>query len=391
VPRPVSPSADRPPTRARHLAVLGTALAVLGVTLTLTLHPGSARPGDGADLATRAAAVTPSSRHVFVINLENKSFARTWGSGSAAPYLATTLRAKGVLLRQYYATAHHSLGNYLAQISGQGPDSAIQGDCPRYTAFRSTRPAVTPQQAVGNGCVFPRSVRTLPRQLTKAGLGWKGYLEDMSRPCQHPKLGALDPWFKATAASQYATRHNPFVYFASITSRPAYCKAHVVNLARLTTDLQYASTTPALSYITPDLCHDGHDASCADGGPGGLKAANAWLRTWAPRILHSPAYQADGVLVITADESDGVDQDSSACCGEGPGPNPPKPGIKGLGGGRVGALVLSKKYVVPGTTSTHPYNHYSLLATLEDLFGLPYIGYARTVPHAFGSDVFAGG
>jgi phosphatidylinositol-3-phosphatase len=384
----VSPSAERPPTRARHLAILGTALAVLGVTLTVTLHLGSPSRTGGPDRATTAAAVSPPVGHVFVINLENKSFARTWGSQSAAPYLATRLRAKGVLLSQYHATAHHSLGNYLAQISGQGPDSAIQGDCPRYTAFRRTGPDVAPQQAVGNGCVFPRSVRTLPRQLTKAGLGWKGYLEDMSRPCQHPKPGALDPWFRATPKSQYATRHNPFVYFGSITSRPAYCRAHVVNLDRLTADLQDAATTPALSYITPDLCHDGHDRSCADGGPGGLKAANRWLRTWVPRILHSPAYQADGMLVITADESDGVDQDSTACCGEGPGPNAPKPGIKGLGGGRVGALVLSP-YAVPGATSSVGYNHYALLATIEGLFGLDRIGYARTVPRTFGSDVFA--
>jgi hypothetical protein len=388
VPRPVSPSADRPPTRARHLAVLGTALAVLGVTLTLTLHPGPAGRTGSADRATPAAAVTPPIGHVFVINIENKSFARTWGSGSAAPYLAGRLRAKGVLLGRYYATAHHSLGNYLAQVSGQGPDSAIQGDCPRYTAFRPTRSDVAPQQAVGNGCVFPRSVRTLPRQLSKAGLDWKGYLEDMARPCQHPQPGATDPWFRATAASQYATRHNPFVYFASITSRPAYCRAHVVNLDRLSTDLQATSTTPALSYLTPDLCHDGHDRSCADGGPGGLPAVNAWLKTWVPRILHSPAYQADGLLVITADESDGVAQDSSACCGEGPGPNAARPGIKGPGGGRVGALVLSP-YAVPGATSTRAYNHYSLLATIEDLFGLDRIGYARTAPRTFGSDVFA--
>ena len=367
--------------------MLGTALAVLGVSLTLSLHPGPAGPGSKAVRAAVSASVTPPIGHVFVINIENKSYARTWGSGSPAPYLATRLRARGVLLSRYYATAHHSLGNYLAQVSGQGPDRATQGDCPRYTAFRSTRSDVAPQQAVGNGCVFPRSVRTLPRQLTAHGLGWKGYLEDMSRPCQHPQPGATDPWFRATAASQYATRHNPFVYFASITSRPAYCRAHVVGLDRLGADLQATATTPALSYITPDLCHDGHDASCADGGPGGLKAVNAWLKAWVPRILRSPAYQADGMLVITADESDGVDQDSSACCGEGPGPNAARPGIKGPGGGRVGALVLSP-YVVPGATSNRGYNHYALLATIEDLFGLDRIGYARTVPRTFGGDVF---
>ena len=58
------------------------------------------------------------------------------GRDSAAPYLARTLRAKGVLLTHYYGTAHHSLGNYLAQISGQGPDYATQHDCATYRASR---------------------------------------------------------------------------------------------------------------------------------------------------------------------------------------------------------------------------------------------------------------
>jgi hypothetical protein len=111
------------------------------------------------------------------------------------------------------------------------------------------------------------------------------------------------------------------------------------------------------------------------------------MREWVPRILHSPAFRKNGMLVITADESEGVHEDSSACCGEGGGPNARRPGIEGPGGGRIGALVLSR-YVAPGTVSRRGYNHYSLLASIEDLFGLPRLGYARTVPRTFGADVF---
>ena len=206
---------------------------------------------------------------MFVINIENKGFTTLWGPRSAAPYLAKTLRAKGVLLSQYHGTAHHSLGNYLAQISGQGPDYATQHDCSTYTSFHETRPVAAPGQVVGNGCVYPKKVATLAGQLSRAGLGWRGYMEDMRRPCQHPRLGARDPWQQATSGSQYATRHNPFVYFRSITGRPAYCRAHVRALSALRTDLKHVSTTRSLSYITPDLCHDAHDEQCADGGPGG--------------------------------------------------------------------------------------------------------------------------
>jgi hypothetical protein len=368
------------------LAILGTALVFLGVTMTVAIqHHDSLAP----DRAVQAAAVrtaTPPVGHVFVINIENKGFNTTWGPHSVAPYLAKTLRAKGVLLTQYYGTAHHSLGNYIAQISGQGPSYDTQHDCARYRAFHIDGPSVAPQQVKGIGCVYPARVRTLPRQLTTAGHSWKGYMEDMAKPCQHPTLGTHDQWQTATRREQYATRHNPFMYFRSITGHPSYCKRHVVNLSRLTGDLRHRATTPALSYITPDLCHDAHNPTCADGGPGGLKATNAWMKKWVPRILRSPAFRADGMLVITADESEGPQEDPGACCGEGAGPNAGNPGIDGPGGGRIGALVISP-YAVKGTSRDHPYNHYSLLATVEDLFGLPRIGYAIG-SQAFGADVF---
>jgi hypothetical protein len=111
---------------------------------------------------------------------------------------------------------------------------------------------------------------------------------------------------------------------------------------------------------------------------------NAWLKKWVSQILQSPAYKSDGMIVITADEAER--RDSSACCGEVPGPNSPFPGIDGPGGGRVGAVVLSR-FVEPGTMTRKGYHHYSLLATLEDLFGLARIGYA-TGARAFGPDVF---
>jgi phosphatidylinositol-3-phosphatase len=382
------------PTRPRHfraayLLLAGMAVAVLAL---VPLLAGGASPAHREltvePTAARGSALPPVG-HVFVVNIENKGFGTTWGRHSAAPYLARTLRAKGTLLTRYYGTAHHSLGNYIAQISGQGPDGATQHDCAVYSRFTVTGPVRKPQQVVGNGCVYPRAVGTLPGQLVAAGLSWRGYFQDLARPCQHSRLGARERWSAATPREQYATRHNPFVYFRSIIGRPSYCKAHVRPLTALAKDLQRTSTTRTLSYITPDLCHDAHDARCADGGPGGLRAANAWFKTWAPRILQSPAFRKDGMLVITADESEGPTEDSRACCGEGPGPNARQPGIDGLGGGRIGALVISR-YVAPGGTSSTPYNHYALLGSIEDLFGLGRLGYARTVTSVFGSDVYAG-
>ena len=351
--------------------------------------------GGGASLALVTASTPadatgtsylPPIRHVFVINIENKGYDETWGPGSAAPYLSQTLRAKGVLLNTYYGTAHNSQPNYIAQLSGQGPNPHMQGDCQIYSSFVGAG-TVSPGQYLGSGCVFPSGVPSLPQQLTEHGLTWKGYMDDMGTPCRHPVLDTQDTTQQAKVGDQYAARHNPFVYFSWVTGSPL-CAQRVVDLSQLDTDLASAATTPNLSYITPDLCDDGHDAPCVDGRPGGLASADAFLQTWVPKILASPAFQKDGLIVITADESDGPQSDASACCGEGPAPNSALPGIVGLGGGRVGALVISR-WTNPGTWSTTPYNHYSLLASIEDIFGLTHLGYAGADGlNRFGLDVY---
>ncbi len=131
-----------------------------------------------------------------------------------------------------------------------------------------------------------------------------------------------------------------------------------------------------LSYITPNLCNDGRDSPCADDGTGGLASADAWLRQHIPAILDSPAYKKDGMLVITFDESEGNTT----------GPAGLLPG--GTAGGRTGTLVLSP-FARGGATSDKPYNHLSLLASIEDIFALPRLGYAGAPGlNSFGPDVF---
>jgi len=95
------------------------------------------------------------------------------------------------------------------------------------------------------------------------------------------------------------------------------------------------------------------------------------------------------MLVITFDESDSPQSDASASGGELPGPNSPLPGITGLGGGRVGAVVLSR-FTKANATSHVGYNHYSLLASIEDVFALPHLGFADQagLPR-FGRDVYS--
>jgi hypothetical protein len=277
-------------------------------------------------------------------------------------------------------------------ISGQAPNPATQQDCGVFSEFVRSAPGFDANgQAHGTGCVYPADVPTLPDQLEAAGFTWKGYMEDMGADpareasvCGHVAIGSEDITNHATAKDQYADKHNPFVYFHSIIDHPLRCARHVVNLEQLADDLQRVDSTPNFAFITPNLCHDGHDAPCRNGEPGGLVSADAFLRQWVPRILASPAFRADGLLVITFDEG----TDGGVCCGEQGLPGGPAPGMYGLGGGRIGAVLLSP-FIAPGTVSRVPYNHYSLLRSIEDFFGLAHLGYAgapRLRP--LGADVF---
>jgi phosphatidylinositol-3-phosphatase len=347
------------------------------VAIAAALIAGSAVP---------ASAAVPTVNHVFMVVLENENADQTFGPGTQIPYLAQTLRSQGAFVPNYYGIGHQSLTNYVAMVSGQSPNPQTQSDCQFYTEFVPGL-ATSDGQYIGQGCVYPPGVGTVATQLEGAGYSWKGYMQDMANSapaqpstCRHPSLNSRDGTQTATATDQYAARHNPFVYFHGIIDLPT-CQAHDVDLSQLVPDLASASTTPNYAFISPDLCNDGHDTPCADGQPGGMTQANTFLQDLVPKILASPAYQDRGLLIVTFDEAE-VDAstatgDSSACCNEQSGPNTPAAGglNGGPGGGRVGAVMLSP-CIRPSTETQEAYNHYSLLRSVEDNFGLTHLGYA---------------
>jgi hypothetical protein len=368
--------------------------------------------------ASSAAAAAPKPGHVFIIVLENEGYNVTFGAKSPASYLKMLAR-QGALLPNYYGIGHYSLDNYIAMVSGQAPNPVTQADCQSFVDFVASG-IDKDGQAIGSGCVYPSSVSTIANQIEAKGLSWKGYMEDMgndpkreSATCGHPVIGQPDGTQKATVGDQYASRHDPFVYFHSIIDLPT-CAAHVVNLTALASDLRDEMTTPNYAFITPNLCHDGHDGgkrkkTCVDGQPGGLISADKFLADTVPQILASAAYQHDGLLIVTFDEADSKGGDASACCQaprgpnippgamivfDNPPPDPPEkiadngPGISGPGGGRVGAVLVSR-FIKPGTISKTAYNHYALLGSIEDFFGLEPLGYAgQKGLKKFGEDIF---
>jgi phosphatidylinositol-3-phosphatase len=351
---------------------------------------GSKGKGSEGNSGSKTQSKLPPIKHVFVIMLGEQSYESTFGSGSKAPYLASTLRQQGELVDDYYGVASGQLANEIASISGQGPTPQTGSDCPLYEAL-SPGSSGSEGQALGTGCVYPSSALTVGDQLAAAEDTWKAYIQgldegssaEMQGKCPSPALGAKDPNSTPSSNSPFVTWRDPFLYFRSVTSSPG-CAEENVGIGQLSKDLASASSTPSLSYIAPDPCEDGDPGAC---GSGGLPAAESFLHKVVPEIESAAAYKEGGMIAITFDQApqSGTGADDSGCCATPTYPNLPASTPtttatgQPIGGGRVGMLLISK-YIEPGSSYVAgQYNHYSLLASIEALFGLQPLGFAGNV------------
>ncbi len=224
------------------------------LALTAILTGCGAAPLAGAP-APLANAAVPNFSHIFIVVMENKSYAEIVESDST-PYFNQLAREYG-LATNYRGVTHPSLPNYLALTGGS--TFGISRDC--------------------NGCFVGEP--NIADQLEAAGKTWKAYMESMPEPC-----------FIGDAKPLYYQKHNPFIYYNSIRNDPARCR-RIVPLTDLERDLA-ANTLPNYVWITPNMCSDTHDCSSGDG--------DTWLKTWVPQILSSPAWRNGGALFITFDE-----------------------------------------------------------------------------------------
>ena len=294
-----------------------------------------------------------------------------FGQGSAAAHLSGELVPAGTLLSGLRTIDDAGLPTTIALLSGQAPNPQTQAGCPVYADVVPGTIADDDQEQ-GAGCVYSVHTATLANQLEQQGLTWRAYIEDQARGgpgvatgCRHPTAGAADPWRAARPNDAYATARNPFVYFHAITDSDD-CAKNVADLGALDADLaKKADDVPSLSYIAPSLCHDGSAVPCALGAPAGPATADAFLSTIVPKIQASKAYE-ESLIVITFERASAVAAPTAA-----PAPAaPPEPG------GRVGALLLSP-FVAKGETVDDRYDTYSLLAMIQDVFGLDRLALAN--------------
>ena len=241
-------------------------------------------------VSSRQARVRDRAQHT--------SYHAAFGPGSVAHYLNGKLRRRGTLLSGYRTLGDTELPDYLAMISGQAPNTDTSSDCAVYAEFASSAKAQSNGQFKGPGCVYPNTALTIGDQVTAAGKQWKAYLAGMGpSTCMHPDSNAADDAPLTGAGSDYATRHNPFIYFHSLLDLGG-CQSDDVGIQHLAKDLRVAKRTPTFAYIAPGLCDEPYATSCAGNTPGGLAGEDAFLKRWVPPILASEAYKQDGVLMI---------------------------------------------------------------------------------------------
>ncbi len=327
--------------------------------------PPSPKPAEPAPQSAPATPSTPKPeagriKHVFVISLAGSGYEAAFGTASQMPYLSGTLRPQGELLSGYSLLDPAALPNEIAAVSGQPPNAATKAECPTYAEFSAGAVPNAKGVVPGAGCVYPVEALTIADQLTSARFTWRAYvdgMEDEGRPanCVHPDPGeVVEP-----APGGYAPSRNPFAYFHSLLDL-GDCASDDVPIGDLTADLQKAGDTADYSYIAPTPCDSGTLGECAAGSVEGPAAADAFLSKWVPQILASPAYEKDGLLIVTFAGIDPSTAEAEAAKGE------PL---------RVGALLVSR-FLAPGSSDGAAYEPYALLRSTEELLGLERLGLA---------------
>ena len=168
---------------------------------------------------------------------------------------------------------------------------------------------------------------TIGDRLNAGGLDWKNYAEG------YP--GQPGRCFLADRHDRYVRKHVPFVSFLPVQRKNC---DNVVPATQLMADLK-AGTFPKYAFYSPDLDNDGHDP--VTNPAQGLAKASAWLQ----RFLRDTTFPPGTLTVVTFDESKGSNPENKIY------------------------TVFLGDMVKPDTYTTN-YNHFNVLRTIEDNFGL---------------------
>ncbi|HEU0001697.1 MAG TPA: alkaline phosphatase family protein [Ktedonobacteraceae bacterium] len=315
--------------RSTHLVTRVGISSIVMLALMALMSPSvfAQRANDDSSLAP--------FKHVFVIMMENTSFSSLIGNPNA-PWINRAAKTYG-FATNYTGVTHPSQPNYIASTSGS--TNGVTGDS-----------------------TVTIDVPNIVDQLEAHGKTWKAYMQSIFANGNTNKLAD-------SAGNQlYERKHNPFVSYLDVQTNPERMQ-NVVGLERFYDDLAN-NTVPDYSWISPDQCHDMHGragATTADPCDFSqvqslIATGDAFLKSTVNRIMSSRAWTGNSAIFITWDESDFPFGDTSGCCDAVP------------GGGHVVTLVISHSED-EHITSNRPYNHYSMLVTIERAWKLGCLGF----------------
>ncbi len=318
--------------------------------------------------------------HVFMIVMENHATGQILGNVVDAPF-TNELATRAGVAANYYGVTHPSLPNYLALLSGSF--QGIWDDCKAGATVTCAPEEFVPgagdatdgdylsaaQLASASAQPHWFAGETLVEQLQARGLRWKAYMQSMP-PGGHDVEYA--PIVNGTTVKLYAQKHNPFEYFSALHGDPRIVPFESAFLADLN-----AGTVPALAWISPDQCHDMHGVSPSSaalvdlpecGYPaagldhGAINLGDRFLQDTVTAIVRSSAWRGRSAIVIVWDEDDYAGFDGTKL-------SPTGNGFV-LGGARAPLLVLTSSGSPHGSVTYKPANHYTLLGTLQKLWGV---------------------
>jgi phosphatidylinositol-3-phosphatase len=312
------------------------------------------RPPANASATPSSHQAMPKYDHIFVIIEENKAAEQIIGSPNA-PNINQLAKTYG-LASNFYGAVHPSEANYIAMLGGSTfgihDDDAFYCQAGRFDEFC----AHSKQPNYANHTIDSKS---LMDQLQAKNLTWKGYFEDIPKP---GSKAVVAPNF---VRALYAVKHNGFMNFKSVQSDRNLAQK-VVGLPQLTADLKNG-TAPNYSHIVPNQCHEMHGlAECFDLNAL-IKTGDAMVGQLVSQITQSSLWSSaqNNAIIITFDE-DNNPPDKTApqgCCGFDP------KSAANFGGGHIATVVITN-HGPRGMVDATPYNHYSLLRTTEEAFGI---------------------
>jgi phospholipase C len=335
---------------------------------------GAVLAGCAAWVGVQAAQAAPLEgvprySHIFLIIEENHTFDQVIGN-KAAPNFNKLAKQYG-LATEFYAERHPSEPNYIAILGG---DTFGISDDDAYFC----KPSKTSVRGCDNASDkdyvdHTIAARSLVDQLSEHGLTWKGYFEDIPAPGSGEDYWPT-PRQPVTGKPNhlYAVKHNGFMFFKSVQDDPKLARK-IVGFDQLSADLA-SGKLPTYAHIVPNQCNDMHGLGganvaedCEKGGDKLITRADTALGALIDKLTRSSLWRgAENVaIVITFDENDALRPDGhgAGCCGSGAG-DPSNPG-----GGWIPTIVMAN-HGPRGVGDPTPYNHYSLLRTTEDAFGI---------------------